>query len=176
MSGDDAALFNSICADFEDILPSDLHDTFSRVLGAQYLQETNDPNHQPHVRGVAWGTNLRPIISLHVQITDSILTLSGTKRPIHVHFLYLAASPQTYLSDETLRVLGIEDLVVVGEALNESSMRLPLKINGYTIRVQRSPPDGHFAHLNILGQDFIHLTGAQVFFGGHIPRFEITFP
>ncbi|KAF9961022.1 hypothetical protein BGZ72_005145 [Mortierella alpina] len=177
----DLELFKSICADFEDILPNELHTTFSAILGAQYLQESNDDaRHQRQVRGIVWGTSLRPIISLTVQITDSMLTLSGTGRPIHVHFLYLAASPQTYLSDEALRALGVEDMVVVGEgherSTNTGSLHLPLKINGYTLLVARSPTDAHFAHLNILGQDFVKTTGAQVFFGGHIPRFEITFP
>ena len=176
MFASDTALFGTICADFEDILPTDLHDTLSKALGAQYLQETNDPNHQKNIRGIAWGTNLRAIISLHVQITESILTLSGTKRPVHIHFLYLAASPQTFLSDEALRVLGIEDLVVVGEAHTDGAMRLPVRINGYTIHVQRSPSDSHFTHLNILGQDFVRLTNAKVFFGGQVPRFEISFP
>ncbi|KAG0216084.1 hypothetical protein BGX28_005979 [Mortierella sp. GBA30] len=175
----DLELFKSVCADFEDILPNDLHTTFSHFLGAQYLQGANDPRHQKHVRGIVWGTSLRAIISLKVEITDSILTLSGARRPMHVHFLYLASSPQTYLSDEALRALGIEDMVIVGEGHERSSascLRLPLKINGYTVLVARSPSDAHFAHLNILGQDFVQTTGAQVFFGGQIPRFEITFP
>ncbi|KAF8939845.1 hypothetical protein BGZ58_008577 [Dissophora ornata] len=179
MNASDVTLFKTICADFEDILPNDLHGTFSKILGAEYLHETNDPHHQRHVRGIVWGPSLRPIISLHVQITDSILTLTGTRRPIHVHFLYLAASPQTYLSDEALGALGIEDMVVVGEAHEQSTIspiRLPLKINGYAVLVDRSPSDAHFAHLNILGQDFVQLTGARVFFGGEVPRFEISFP
>ncbi|KAG0361830.1 hypothetical protein BC939DRAFT_21136 [Gamsiella multidivaricata] len=178
MNAGGAELFKTICADFEDILPNDLHDSFSKILGAQYLHETNHPHHQQQVRGIVWGASLRPIISLHVQITEFILTLTGTPRPIHVHFLYLEASPQTYLSDEALRALGIEDMVVVGEAQERSStgsMRLPLKVNGYTLLVARSPSDAHFAHLNILGQDFIQLTRAKVFFGGDIPRFEISF-
>jgi hypothetical protein len=194
--------------------------------------------HQKLVSGIVWSASLRLIISLSVQITDSILTLSGTRFPINVHFLYLPASPQTYLSDEALRALGIEDMVVVGEhsiapmastpldpvsvssppfgntpfsnsynteadgyeddgsGSNESNgngvngggyggrngsysstlLRLPLRINGYTTLVARSPADGHFSHLNILGQDFVQLSGANVYFGGQIPRFEISFP
>ncbi|KAF9350691.1 hypothetical protein BGX34_001034 [Mortierella sp. NVP85] len=191
MSAGDLALFKTVCADFEDILPNDLHATFSALLGIQYLQETSDPHHpthgqlqdqqsnQDHIRGIVWGASLRPIISLDVQISESILTLSGTRRPIHVHFLYLAASPQTFLSDEALRVLGIEDMVVVGEPYERSSngsLRLPLKIHGHIVQVARSPTEGHFAHLNILGQDFVQITGAHVFFGGDVPRFEISIP
>ncbi|KAK3807896.1 MAG: hypothetical protein J3Q66DRAFT_356788 [Benniella sp.] len=193
MSAGDLALFKTVCADFEDILPNDLHTTFSTLLGIQYLQEITDLHlHHPtqgllqdqqstqdHIRGIVWGASLRPIISLHVQISESILTLSGTRRPIHVHFLYLAASPQTFLSDEALRVLGIEDMVVVGEPYERSSngsLRLPLKIHGHIVQVARSPSEGHFAHLNILGQDFVQITGARVFFGGNIPRFEISIP
>ncbi|KAG0305910.1 hypothetical protein BGZ98_003315 [Dissophora globulifera] len=175
----EAALFQSICADFEDILPDDLHATFSALLGTEYLQETKFPFCYRHVRGIVWGASLRPIISLHVQITDSIVTLSGTRQPIHVHFLYLAASPQTYLSDEALRVLGIEDVVVVGETNDASTAEfipLPLKINGCTVLVARSPSGSHFSHLNILGQDFVRSTGASIFFGGEIPRFEVSFP
>lgn len=179
MGGKDLALFRKICADFEDIQQEDLHTAFSTVLKLQYLKETNGPHHQKHVCGIVWGASLRPIISFPVQITDSILTLSGTRSAVHVHFLYLAASPQTFLADEAMMAMGIEDMVVVGEGYDQSSnefLRLPLKINGYTLLVARSPPDAHFAHLNILGQDFVQLSGAQVHFGGTIPRFEIAFP
>ncbi|KAG0055554.1 hypothetical protein BGZ90_005726, partial [Linnemannia elongata] len=166
--------------------------------------------HEKLVRGIVWGASLRPIISLSVQITESILTLSGTRFPINVHFLYLPASPQTYLSEEALRTLGIEDMVVVGEhsiapttspldpvsmtpdlfsnpfsnsynnniaidgydgnggyggngtdTYSATLLRLPLRINGYTTMVARSPSDGHFSHLNILGQDFVKLSGAN---------------
>ncbi|KAG0297853.1 hypothetical protein BGZ96_004504 [Linnemannia gamsii] len=194
-------------------------------------------DHQKLVRGIVWGASLRPVISLSVQITESILTLSGTRFPINVHFLYLPASPQTYLSEEALKALGIEDMVVVGEhsispmaftpmdpvsvsspfsnspfsnspfndigadgygsdgygsdgysgqggsggngggngSYSSNLLRLPLRINGYTTMIARSPADGHFSHLNILGQDFIQLSGANVYFGGQIPRFEISF-
>ncbi|KAF9207670.1 hypothetical protein BGZ49_010779 [Haplosporangium sp. Z 27] len=175
----DLSLFNSICADFEDILPNDLHGPFSEILGSQYLQEAFNNSPQKHIRGIVWGSSLRPIITFHVQISDSILTLTGSRYPIHIHFLYLPVSPQTFLSDEALRALGIEDMVVVGEPHKHSSLtslRLPLKINGHLVPVARSPSDTHFAHLNILGQDFIQHTGATVFFGGQTPRFEITFP
>ncbi|KAF9139572.1 hypothetical protein BG015_001972, partial [Linnemannia schmuckeri] len=236
-------LFKTICADFEDILPHDLHDTFSKHLQRPYLSLITSPPtssqsnsnsatpmiaHQKLVRGIVWGASLRLIISLSVQITESILTLSGTRFPINVHFLYLPASPQTYLSEEALRTLGIEDMVIVGEhsiaptntpldpvtinpnpfnpfnpfssansnigtdgysgnggsggnggngvgSYTSTLLRLPLRINGYTTMVARSPADGHFSHLNILGQDFIQVSGANVFFGGQIPRFEISF-
>lgn len=61
------------------------------------------------------------------------------------------------------------------DTYSTSLLRLPLRINGYTTLVARSPSDGHFSHLNILGQDFVQLSGANVFFGGQIPRFEISF-
>ncbi|KAF9915232.1 hypothetical protein BX616_006616 [Lobosporangium transversale] len=177
MSTNDRTLFKTICADFEDIHPSDLHG-ISRLLGAQYLCESNGPHRQQYVKGIVWGASLRLFVSLHVQLTESILTLTGTRRPIHVHFLYLAASPQTYITDDALRTMGIEDMVVVGVNHGQSStgsLRLPLKINGYPLLVARSPSDAHFSHLNILGQDFVQVTGADVFFGGDIPRFEISF-
>lgn len=174
----DTEIFKSICADFEDVLLSDLHDTISRLLHKPYLQESTDITPAPLIQGIVWGTSLRPIISLNVQLAQPIITLSGTRSPIHVHFLYLAASPQTFMSDQALRALGIEDMVVVGHAQtgsSTSSMRLPLKINGCPILVARSPPDSHFAHLNILGQDFIHLARAHVYFGGQVPQFLISF-
>ncbi|KAF9419530.1 hypothetical protein BGZ94_009392 [Podila epigama] len=175
----DASVFANTCADFEDILPSDLHDTLSQHLHIPYLQESDDTLPLPHVQGIVWGSSLRQFISLNVQIDQPILTLSGSRLPIHVHFLYIAPSPQTFLSDQALKVLGLEDMVVVGHqrsANDGSSMRLPLKINGFPILVARSPPESHFAHLNILGQDFIQISRADVFFGGHIPRFQISFP
>ncbi|KAF9929637.1 hypothetical protein BGZ75_007097 [Mortierella antarctica] len=170
--------FDELCADFEDISPSDLGEKVSSVLHAPYLQEASVVGSRKLVQGAVWGANLRPIISLDVQITESITTLSGTRKPVHVHFLYLQASPQTYLSDEAMRAIGIEDMVVAGESLasSDSAMQIPLYINGYRSQVIRSPNDSHFAHLNILGEDFIEATGAKVFFGGNEPQFAIQFP
>ncbi|KAF9572757.1 hypothetical protein EC968_009485 [Mortierella alpina] len=173
-----ATHFDELCADFEDISPSDLHEKASTMLNAPYLQEATAVESKKLVQGAVWGASLRPIISLDVQITECITTLSGTRKPVHVHFLYLQASPQTYLSDEALRAIGIEDMVVAGESLanSDSSMRIPLYINGYRSHVVRSPNDSHFAHLNILGEDFIQATGAKVYFGGNEPQFAIQFP
>jgi len=170
--------FDELCADFEDISPTDLGEKASGILNAPYLQEATVVESKKLVQGAVWGANFRPIISLDVQITESITTLSGTRKPVHVHFLYLQASPQTYLSDEALRAIGIEDMVVAGESLasSDSGMRIPLYINGYRSYVIRSPNDSHFAHLNILGEDFIQASCAQVFFGGNEPQFAIKFP
>ncbi|KAG0215422.1 hypothetical protein BGX28_010127 [Mortierella sp. GBA30] len=170
--------FDDLCADYEDILPSDLSKKASQLLGVPYLQEAPLSESKKLVIGVVMGTGLRPVISLEVQISESITTLSGTRNPVHVHFLYLATSPQTYLSEEALRAIGIEDPVVAGASLvkSDSSMRIPLKINGYRALVVRSPSDSHFAHLNILGGDFIRTSNAHVFFGGDEPRFSILFP
>ncbi|KAF9279340.1 hypothetical protein BGZ68_007977 [Mortierella alpina] len=170
--------FDELCADFEDIAPSDLGEKASAMLNAPYLQESPVAECKKLVQGAVWGSSLRPIISLDVQVTEAIITLSGTRKPVHVHFLYLQASPQTYLSDEALRAMGVEDMVVAGESLTNSddSMRIPLYINGYRTWVIRSPPESHFAHLNILGEDFIQASRAQVFFGGNEPQFAMKFP
>ncbi|KAF9195420.1 hypothetical protein BGZ50_004593 [Haplosporangium sp. Z 11] len=172
------AIFNTLCADYEDILPSTLEGEMSKLLGAPYLQELSEPECKRSIKGVVWGVHLRPIISLNVQISESIMTLTGTKQPVHVHFLYLATSPQTYMSDEALRAIGVEDIVVVGDAMSEtpSTMRIPLLINGYRTLISRSPSDSHFAHLNILAEDFVRASGARVIFGGDNPQFEIVFP
>ncbi|KAF9092929.1 hypothetical protein BGX29_007748 [Mortierella sp. GBA35] len=169
--------FDDLCADFEDIQLSDLSTRVSQMLGCRYLEETS-PESKKVVRGAVWGANLRPIVSLHVQITDKITTMSGTRNPINVHFLFLEASPQTYISEEALRAMGIEDAVIAGEPLDDSNndVRLPVKINGYALDVARSPSDSHFAHLNILGEDLICASGANAYFGGNPPQFEITFP
>ncbi|KAF9147915.1 hypothetical protein BG015_010368 [Linnemannia schmuckeri] len=169
--------FDALCADFEDIQPSDLADRVSQMLGARYLEETY-PESKKLVRGAVWGQSLRPIISLHVQITDKITTMSGTRQPVHVHFLFLEAAPQTYISEEALKIMGIEDAVVAGETLVGSNdhVRLPVKINGYMVNVARSPSASHFAHLNILGEDLIRASGANAYYGGNPPNFELAFP
>ncbi|KAF9129446.1 hypothetical protein BGW39_004170 [Mortierella sp. 14UC] len=169
--------FDALCADFEDIQPSDLAERVSQKLGCRYLEETS-PERKKLARGAVWGPSLRPIVSLHVQITDNITTMSGTRRPLNVHFLFLEASPQTYISEEALKMMGIEDAVVAGEALvgPNDHVRLPLKINGYKVDVARSPSNSHFAHLNILGEDFIRVSGASAYYGGNPPNFELAFP
>ncbi|KAG9073285.1 hypothetical protein KI688_001077 [Linnemannia hyalina] len=86
--------------------------------------------------------------------------------------------PQTYIWEEALKLMGIEDAVVFGETLvapNEHA-RLPVKINGYNVDIPRSPSDSHFAHLNILGEDLIRAFGANVNCGGNPPNFELGFP
>ncbi|KAF9900580.1 hypothetical protein BX616_002557 [Lobosporangium transversale] len=173
----DNSTFDTLCADFEDIAAADLKGTASKLLGKQYLEQVTDKRSQKLVRGTTMGASLRPIISLHVQISDAITTMSGTPMPVNVHFLYLAVSPQTYMSDEALRSIGVEDIVVVGEVMDETkSMRIPLLINGYLVHVLRSPADSHFAHINILGEDFVYATRARVYLGGDPPTFAIAFP
>ncbi|KAF9349371.1 hypothetical protein BGX26_012312 [Mortierella sp. AD094] len=142
--------FDTICADFEDISRSELEGTISRILGSQYLQQVPDNRTRKLVKGGVLGAFFRPVISLHVQ---------------------------TYMSEEALRTIGVEDMVVVGESMDDpESTRLPLLINGFRVFVLRSPSKSHFAHLNILGEDFIHASRADVFFGGDKLRFEIAFP
>ncbi|KAF9901534.1 hypothetical protein EC991_006045 [Linnemannia zychae] len=169
--------FDALCADFEDIQPSDLAERVSQKLGCRYLEETS-PEPKKLIRGAVWGSSLRPIVSLHVQITDNIITLSGTRQPINAHFLFLEASPQTYFSKEVLKMMGIEDPVVAGEALAgpNDHVRLPVKINGCKVDIARSPSSSHFAHLNILGEDFIRASGAKAYYGGNPPDFVLVFP
>ncbi|KAF9104504.1 hypothetical protein BGX27_010063 [Mortierella sp. AM989] len=169
--------FETLCADFEDIYPSELEGDISKILGVQYLQQVSDNRTRKLVKGSFMSASLRPVISLHVQRSEAITTLSGTPSPVNVHFLFPEPSPQTYMSQEALRAIGIEDMVVVGESMDDpESTRLPLLINGYRVHVLHSPSNSHFAHLNILGEDFVNASKAQVFFGGNEPRFEISFP
>ncbi|KAF9025682.1 hypothetical protein BGZ52_008802 [Haplosporangium bisporale] len=172
--------FDTLCADFEDLISSDLFDKVSELLHAAYLQESA-VSHQNQIRGAVWSASMRPIISLPVQLSGAITTLS-TRKPLNVHFLYLEASPQTYLSEEAMRALRLDDMVVVGEPVSTegrgSSIRLPLLLNGYLVAVVQSPAESHFAHLNILGNDFTRAAGAQVRFDGDdkTVHFEISFP
>ncbi|KAF8951570.1 hypothetical protein BGZ46_003907 [Entomortierella lignicola] len=169
--------FDTICADFEDINPSELEGRVSQMLGAQYLQQMQDSKTSKHVRGGVLGIGMRLLITLRVQRSEAITTLSGTSLPVNVHFLFVAASPQTYLSEKVLEAIGIEDPVVVGENMEDpESTRLPLFINGYKVSVLRSPSSSHFTHLNILGNDFVRISGAKALFGGSEPVFEIIFP
>ncbi|KAG0027623.1 hypothetical protein BGZ81_005429 [Podila clonocystis] len=105
----------------------------------------------------------------------------STRKPLHVHFLYLEACPQTYFSEEAMHALGLDNMVVVGEPENTDSgsspMRLPLLLNGYEVAMKKAPAESHFAHLNMLGNDFTRATGAQVRFSGDgETQFEISFP
>ncbi|KAG0290429.1 hypothetical protein BGZ96_006089 [Linnemannia gamsii] len=166
--------FHALCADYEDM---DLVDSVSQKLGARYLKETH-PGSKRLVRGTVWGSSLRPIISLNVQINDNVTTTSGTRQPVLVHFLFLKASPQTYISEEALERMGVEDTVVAVEALAgpNGHVRLPVKINGYVVNVARSPSDSHFAHLNILVEDLIRASSAKAYYDGNPLNFELVFP
>ncbi|KAF9920633.1 hypothetical protein FBU30_009498 [Linnemannia zychae] len=173
----DSTPFEVLCADFEDFQPVELTERISSKLGVRYLEETS-PEPRKIVQGVVWGPRLRPIISLPVQVTDDIVIKEGTRKSINVHFLYYEVSPQTYISKEALEIMGIEEAVIAGEPLigPNDHVRLPVMINGCRVDVARSPSNSHFSHLNILGCDLIHASGAKVYYGGNPPKFELAFP
>ncbi|KAG0088366.1 hypothetical protein BGZ92_006271 [Podila epicladia] len=124
---------------------------------------------------------MRPIISLPVQASGAITTIS-TRKPLNILFLYLELSPQTYFFAEAKRALVLDDMFVVRESVTTniagSSIQLPLFLNKFKVAVMQSPAKSRFVHLNISGNDFVRAAGTQVQFGGdsEAPQFEIYFP
>ncbi|KAG0238166.1 hypothetical protein BGW42_007157 [Actinomortierella wolfii] len=200
----DEFLFDHICADFEEIMPEDLYQSISRRLGVQYLSEASHvPVPLPIIQGATIGASMRPFVSMVVQKDQRMeVAVSGRNPgspfptldghgnpgeipplPRNVHFLYMAACPQTYLSIQTLKALGIDDqemvelgLVNDDDCAMDDPIPIPLLINGYPVLAYVSPPESHFAHLNIIGQSLLRASGASVTMTGNPPVLVFTFP
>lgn len=124
-----------------DLCSRDLHELGTK-LNLTYLGDASEEHIGKEISGNLWGPNHRALIPL-------VVRRKGYRKL--VFFLIDTGAPSTYLSEETLRALGIEVVDDAGFIVN---------INGVNHSVHQSPPDQHFPDVNVLGTDFLRLTGA----------------
>ncbi|PUU73966.1 hypothetical protein B9Z19DRAFT_1134108 [Tuber borchii] len=124
----------------EDIYAGDI----SRLMGVSYLSQAPDllaRDLPVEVGAIIYGPNGRTITSL-------IVTYKGNSR--WVFFLIDTGAPKTFLSLEAYSALGIPWTQELGAWVT---------IAGRATIVCQSPVKSHFAHVNILGTDFVEKVG-----------------
>jgi hypothetical protein len=89
--------------------------------------------------GIVWGLNKRWFVNMSVQ--------RKTRSAVNVIFLVDSATPYTFLSP-----LAIDAVLGVDGYAPSSFQAL---INGKSTQVERSPKQGHFADINVLGMNFL---------------------
>jgi len=137
-------------SDFDALL-NDINETdlflIAEMEGVPYL---NISTLQPifPVEGMVMGTNRRYMVNLLVR-------RKNTKQYKNVVFMVNTGSPYTFLSKTAMEAM-------VGPNTNIPSI-LKLEIQGeHSIISYLSPPDKHFADVNLLGMDFLEMKGANI--------------
>ena len=129
-----------------DINETDLH-LIAEMEGAPYL---NVSTLQPvfPVEGMVMGMNKRYMVNL----------LARRKNTVHfknVVFMVDTGSPYTFISKAAMEAM-------VGPDANVPSI-IKLDIQGeHSMVCYLSPPDKHFADVNLLGMDFLEMKGAHL--------------
>ncbi len=129
-----------------DINEADLY-LLGEMEGAQYLNVSMLRPVFP-VQGMVMGINRRYMVNL----------LARRKNSQHfrnVIFMVDTGSPYTFISKTTMEAM-------VGPNSNVTSI-IKLEVQGETSMIcYLSPPEKHFAHVNLLGMDFLEMKGAHL--------------
>jgi len=125
-----------------DIMLTDINATVLDQIAAGLFHITNlavteEPAKFP-VEGRIWGHNHRPVVVLISQYR--------TRAALKVVFVIDSSSPNTYISQRTREAMtGTSDTTAPFVHLN---------IHGTEMVASISPPNSHFAEVNVLGADF----------------------
>ena len=134
-----------------DVLLNDIHESdlylFAQMDGVSYLNVSTEAPVFP-VEGMIMGGHRRFMVNLLVR-------LRRAPEFRNVVFMLDTGSPYTFLSRSAMEAL-------VGPGVNVPAA-LKLEIHGAQAMVAyMSPPDKHFADINLLGVDFLEMKGAQI--------------
>ena len=131
---------------FTDITQEELSN-IANILGITYLSiATIFPGSFP-VTGQIYGSNKRAMVNLICKARDN------SSLAINVIFLIDTGSPASYLSEKAM-------LALVGKPGSNVVRQLPVMIHSTSvIQCHLSPPDKHFADVNVLGADFLFANG-----------------
>jgi hypothetical protein len=145
-----------------DVMLSDINETdlylIGEMEGAQYL---NVSTLQPvfPVEGMVMGMNKRYMVNL-------LARRKNTQHFRNVIFMVDTGSPYTFISKTTMEA-------VVGLDSNIPSI-IKLEIQGENSMIcYLSPPDKHFADVNLLGMDFMEMRGAHLITDWHQKTFAL---
>ena len=152
-----------------DVLLNDINEAdlflIAEMEGAPYLNISASKPVFP-VEGMVMGTNRRYMVNLLVRRKNA-------QQYRNVVFMVDTGSPYTFLSKTAMEAM-------VGPNANIPSI-LKLEIQGEdSIICYLSPPDKHFADVNLLGMDFLEMRGANLITDWHRKTFVLhdsrTFP
>jgi hypothetical protein len=144
-----------------DVLLNDITEDELRLIaqmdGVSYLGPSNTVPEFP-VEGTIVGGNKRFMVNLLVRRRRA-------SEYMNVVFMVDTGSPYTFLSRSAMEA-------VTGPGADNLPAALRLEIHGNQSMVcYMSPPDKHFADINLLGTDFLELNGAQI----HVDWAQRTF-
>lgn len=134
-----------------DVLLNDINETdlylIAEMEGTPYLNVSTSQPVFP-VEGMVMGMNRRYMVNLLVR-------RKNTAQFRNVVFMVDTGSPYTFISKTAMEA-------IVGSSANIPSI-IKLEIQGYQSMIcYLSPPDKHFADVNLLGMDFLELKGAHI--------------
>jgi len=126
-----------------DIFEEDLYKSIAFDLSVEYLKPSHLKVEWP-VMGTLFGANMRPFVNLLVR--------DNSNRSINVIFLIAPNVPTVHLSATAMKAL-------TGWV---KSICINVNIHGIGIETYLSPPDSHFAHINVIGSDYLHTARATL--------------
>lgn len=126
----------------QDLLLSDVKEInlkkeIAYALGKDFLSEPEEDPVWP-VEGILFGHNFRAFVNMQVKVK---------KKSLNVFFLIDTGSPHTYLSNTTIKELGIVDSVPESFKATVHGIVMPT--------VHLSPLNSHYSDINIIGTDFL---------------------
>ncbi|CAG8611349.1 3692_t:CDS:1, partial [Dentiscutata heterogama] len=122
----------------------ELHGEISKRLNIEYLSDYLNTKELKEVNGIIFGYNFGIFVSLPVKIKHQVK---------NVHFLIDTGSPRTYVCEEVYDSFKTTVNSTVPRVL----------INNKPIFAHLSPNDSHFTDINVLGAEYLKLTGARLF-------------
>ncbi|CAG8684494.1 27737_t:CDS:1, partial [Dentiscutata erythropus] len=123
----------------------ELHGEISKRLNIEYLSDYLNTKELKEVTGIIYGYNIAIFVSLPVKVKHQVK---------NVHFLIDTGSPRTYVCGEVYDSFKI--------TVNNSTVPRVL-INSKPIFAHLSPNESHFTDINVLGSEYLKLTGARLF-------------
>ena len=103
----------------DDISLSDIEETISPILGINNLKKSNKtPESYKNINGIIWGDGLRIFLPM---------VLDNGQKKIDAVFLIITSSPQTFISEKTMKTLFNSEFGVSGY--------VKIDLNGYDITV-----------------------------------------
>lgn len=121
--------------------------SIAKELGRPYLQPAT-------VADVTWPVEGKYIGEGHRQILNMVVTRNNKR--VFVSFVLNSGAPSTYLAPAACHALGLTDVVPFSFTVN---------VHGVSLAAKMTPTNKkhcHFVGVNVLGMDFVCLTGATV--------------
>ncbi|CAI2187326.1 11319_t:CDS:1 [Funneliformis geosporum] len=124
-----------------DVCGKDLRKGISEILGVEYLSDSSKKFDD--INGIMYGVNFRFFYATTIKINKKIKV---------VHFLLDTGSPVTYISEDVLNAFGVSAI--------RPNDKILVEINNIRTFVMMSPKNSHFSEINLIGTEFMVLSGS----------------